>query len=245
MNDIQMRRIYADKSGRNSTDKLHESATLMCLLHGPIRPFTKHRFKDKIIKIASWWQEEEAILVIEFFVINCMHGTPRIPTLLPGNGYDIFMHGLSPWAMVVQHARQVLEMLWNPNFWTPWGLHALPSLKSKLGCPQRSKLEERASSAGSSTKASWLWFPMNLNDMKHILLIKIRTVLDNQQAQTRALPWVDTGLQINGAWWLFAVHTTCIRFNCPPPYSELPPTETGVTIWVGNESLRKSVSAKC
>lgn len=242
--DIQMRRFCADKSGRSRTDKLHESAALMCLLHGPIRSFTKHRFKDKIIKIASWWQEEEeTILGIESFVIDCMHGTPRIPALpLPGTGHDIFMHGLSPWAMVVQHARQVLEVLWNPNLWTPWGLHALPSLKSKL---ERNKLEEQASSTGSWTEASWLWFPMNLNDMKYILLAKVGTVLGHQQAQTRALPWADTGLQINGAWRLFAVRTTCVRFSCPSPYSELPPTETRFTIWVGNESLRKSVSAKC
>lgn len=48
-----MRSFYADKSGRSSTARLHESAALMCLLHGPIRPFTKHKFKDKIIKTAS------------------------------------------------------------------------------------------------------------------------------------------------------------------------------------------------
>lgn len=48
-----MRRFCADKSGRSRTEKLHESAALVCLLHGPIRPFTKHTFKDKILKIAS------------------------------------------------------------------------------------------------------------------------------------------------------------------------------------------------
>lgn len=151
-------------------------------------------------------------------------GTPRIPALpLPGNRHDICMRGLSPWAMVVQHARQVLEMLWNPNLWTPWGLHVLPSLKSELGCPQCSKPEERASSAGSWAEASWLWFPMNLNDMKYILLTKIGTVLSNQQAQTRTLPWADTGLRINSARCLFAVHTTCIRSNCPLPTQNFRP----------------------
>lgn len=128
------------------------------------------------------------------------------------------MRGLSPWAMVVQHARQVLGMLWNPNLWTSWGLHALSSLKSELGCPQRSKREERASSAGSWAEASWLWFPMNLNDTKYILLTKIGTVLSNQQAQTRTLPWADTGLQING-------EDGCSQ-STPPAYTSTAPLST-------------------